>query len=83
MYYSIITDKEQGLGSETIFDFKYVPWFTRTTKPGARKERKVSKPGIETFAQIGVLAVCTSATTAIYGALVGLRFLSQQKLLRV
>ncbi|KAL4819840.1 hypothetical protein BDW67DRAFT_124705 [Aspergillus spinulosporus] len=83
MYYSIITDKEQGLGGETTFDFKYVPWFTRTTKLGTRKERKVSKPGIETFAQIGLLAVCTSATTAIYGALVGLHFLSQQKLLRV
>ncbi|OJJ56640.1 hypothetical protein ASPSYDRAFT_91894 [Aspergillus sydowii CBS 593.65] len=82
MYYSIITDKEHGLGGETIFDFKYVPWFTRTTKLGTRKNRKGSKAGIETLAQLGVFAVCTSAATALYGAIAGARLLGQRKLLR-
>ncbi|KAL4904431.1 hypothetical protein BDW74DRAFT_168451 [Aspergillus multicolor] len=83
MYYSIITNKEHGLGGETIFDFKYVPWFTRTTKLGTRKERKATKRGIETFAQLGVLAFCTSAVTVVYGAMAGFRLLAQQTLLRV
>ncbi|KAL4867101.1 hypothetical protein BDV12DRAFT_198581 [Aspergillus spectabilis] len=82
MYYSIITDKEHGLGGETIFDFKYVPWYTRTTKLGTRKERRSSKAGVETLAQLGVLAACTSAATVVYGAITGVRLLGQQKLLR-
>jgi hypothetical protein len=82
LYYSIITDKEHGLGGETIFDFKYVPWFTRTTRLGTRKERKATKPGVEALAQLGVLAACTSAVTVLYGALSGARLLGQQKLLR-
>ncbi|KAJ0416395.1 hypothetical protein BJY00DRAFT_304169 [Aspergillus carlsbadensis] len=81
LYYSIITDKEHGLGNETIFDFKYVPWFTRTTKLGTRKERKATKPGVEVLAQLGVLAACTSAATVLYGTLAGVRLLGQQKLL--
>ncbi|KAL4923428.1 oxygenase MpaB family protein [Aspergillus undulatus] len=82
MYYRIITDKENGLGGESIFDFKYVPWFTRTTKLGTRKAKRVSKPGVETLAQLGVFAFCTSVATIIYGAVAGARLLGQQKLLR-
>ncbi|KAL3477702.1 hypothetical protein BJX99DRAFT_257299 [Aspergillus californicus] len=80
MYYAIIADKEHGLGGETIFDFKYVPWFTRTTKLGTRKERKGSKAGIERLAQLGVLAACTSAVGILYGAMAGARLLGQQNL---
>ncbi|KAL4944654.1 hypothetical protein BDV06DRAFT_220057 [Aspergillus oleicola] len=82
MYYKIIMDKEHGLGGESTFDFKYVPWFTRMTKLGTRKERTVSKPGVETLAQLGVVAFCTSLATVLYGTVAGVRLWGQQKLLR-
>ncbi|KAL2863240.1 oxygenase MpaB family protein [Aspergillus lucknowensis] len=81
LYYALITDKEHGLGGETIFDFKYVPWFTRTTKLGTRRVRKSTKVGVELLAQLGVLVACASAAAVVYGALAGVRLLGQQRLL--
>ncbi|KAF9891475.1 hypothetical protein FE257_003941 [Aspergillus nanangensis] len=73
LYYTIITDKEEGLGGESFFEFKYVPFYTRTTKAGKRRAHaKPPKPGIEALAQLGVLAGVASITALLAGAVADL-----------
>ncbi|GES58145.1 Auxin Efflux Carrier superfamily [Aspergillus terreus] len=77
LYYTIITDKEEGLGGESFFEFKYVPFFTRTTRLGKRKNQKANKRGIEALAQLGLLAAVGSAMTLVYGSVYSLRMLTR------
>ncbi|KAL6235542.1 hypothetical protein BDW75DRAFT_230267 [Aspergillus navahoensis] len=76
VYYLVITDKEHGLGGETIL--QEVLWFAHHKARNPQGKKGV-EAGYRTSAQIGVLAVCTSAATVIYryGAAVGLRLLDQ------
>ncbi|RHZ53445.1 oxygenase MpaB family protein [Aspergillus thermomutatus] len=54
-YYKIINDKDEGLGEETVFEFKYVPFYTRTTRLGKRNPPKRIKSGVEDVARVGLL----------------------------
>jgi hypothetical protein len=49
-------DKKEGLGGESFFEFKYVPFYNRKTRLGKRKMSKPAKHGVETLAQMGLLA---------------------------
>ncbi|OJJ32811.1 hypothetical protein ASPWEDRAFT_114436 [Aspergillus wentii DTO 134E9] len=79
-YYDIITNKE-GLGRETLFEFKYVPFLTRTTRLGKRRVSTTSKPGIEYLAHIGIFGATIVATMLGYGMISGLRLLDLNRLL--
>lgn len=63
-YYKIATDKDTGLGGETMFEFKHVPRLTRTTHLGKRRTSKPAKQGIETLGYLGLFG-----TVATVGAL--------------
>lgn len=65
-YYKIINDKDEGLGGETFFEFKYVPFYTRNTRLGKRKPPKRAKRGVEFLALMGLLFAVAAA-----GALLG------------
>jgi len=48
MFYSVIVEnKTYGLGSETNFDFKYIPDFHTRTAQGELGETGLKEPGIE------------------------------------
>lgn len=53
-YHNIVTNKETGLGGETLFEFKHIPKLTRTTRLGRRRASTPSKYGIEDLARIGL-----------------------------
>ncbi|KAA8642925.1 hypothetical protein EYZ11_009661 [Aspergillus tanneri] len=80
LYYTIVTDKEEGLGGESYFEFKYVPFYTRTTRLGKRKEIKTIGYGIEALAQLGLLAAFIAALTLCAGTLFGLRIFAPESL---
>jgi hypothetical protein len=52
----MIMDEKIGLGKESRFEFKYVPTLTRTTRLGERRSARFERPGVETLAQLGLLA---------------------------
>ncbi|GFF81387.1 latex clearing protein [Aspergillus udagawae] len=64
-YYKIINDKDEGLGGETFFEFKYVPFYTRTTRLGKRKSSKRIKRGVEYLALMGLLFAVVAAGTLL------------------
>ncbi|KAH8430682.1 oxygenase MpaB family protein [Aspergillus melleus] len=76
LYYTLITDKTEGLGGESFFEFKYVPFYTRTTKLGKRKQIKATQYGIEHLAQLGLLAGLVAVVTLFCGTVFGVRMLA-------
>lgn len=62
-----LMDEKEGLGKETIFDFKYVPSLNRTTKEGQRKTYLLKRPGIEVLSYMGLLAAFGSVATLSTG----------------
>lgn len=62
-YYKIATDKDTGLGGETMFEFKHVPKISRTTRLGKRTASKPAKQGIETLGHMGLFG--TVAAVAV------------------
>ena len=66
MFYAIIVDSKYGLeGTETFFDFKYVPEYNTITQMNESKEEKPRMRGIEsrnlTYLAIGVGIVSVTA----------------------
>ncbi|PYI05976.1 hypothetical protein BO78DRAFT_369858 [Aspergillus sclerotiicarbonarius CBS 121057] len=74
-YYTVITDREKGLGGETLYEFKYVPFYTRTTTLGERRTSKSAPYGIETVARLGLLAALLTAVIVLSGGIYALRIL--------
>ncbi|KAE8154197.1 hypothetical protein BDV25DRAFT_126677 [Aspergillus avenaceus] len=75
LYYAIIMDKERGLGGESVFEFKYVPFYNRTTKLGERKATKPTQGGIETVAQAGLVAALAIIMGLLCGTVFGFKML--------
>ncbi|KAE8367032.1 hypothetical protein BDV27DRAFT_170297 [Aspergillus caelatus] len=67
MMWDHLMDDKEGLGKETIFDFKYVPSLNRTTKEGQRKNYMLKRPGIEVLSYMGLLAAFGSVATLSTG----------------
>ncbi|KAI9035818.1 oxygenase MpaB family protein [Aspergillus affinis] len=76
LYYTLITDKTEGLGGESFFEFKYVPFYTRTTKLGKRNQIKATQYGIEHLAHLGLLAGLMTVLTLFCGTVFGLKMLT-------
>lgn len=66
-FLKMIMDEKMGLGGESRFDFKYVPTLTRTTRLGERRLTKYERPGLESLARLGLLAVFTALMTLTLG----------------
>ncbi|PLB52069.1 hypothetical protein P170DRAFT_401932 [Aspergillus steynii IBT 23096] len=77
-YYALITDKKEGLGGESFFEFKYVPFYTRTTKLGKRRHIQATQYGIENLAQLGLLAALFTGVALFCGTVFGLRMLTRE-----
>ncbi|PYH89341.1 hypothetical protein BO71DRAFT_110313 [Aspergillus ellipticus CBS 707.79] len=75
VYYTIITGRD-GLGGETFYEFKYVPFYTRTTRLGKRRASKPAPYGIEALAKMGLLAAIFAAVTLLSGGVFALRMLA-------
>lgn len=45
--WSVIVEDKQGLGQETVFEFKYVPNLSKTTKADKVRGTMVHRSGIE------------------------------------
>ncbi|PWY92172.1 hypothetical protein BO70DRAFT_424917 [Aspergillus heteromorphus CBS 117.55] len=75
VYYTIITGRD-GLGGETFFEFKYVPFYTRTTRLGKRRVSKPAPYGIEALAKMGLVAAVFAAVTLLSGGVFALRMLA-------
>lgn len=43
----MIVENKNGLGQESVFEFKYVPEFSTRTEKGESEETGVKQPGIE------------------------------------
>lgn len=71
----MITDDKIGLGKETLFEFKYVPNYSRTTRLGKRKISKPEKRGIEMVGKIGLFAAIVAVTIIGLGFVILLRLL--------
>ncbi|KAE8387164.1 hypothetical protein BDV23DRAFT_161863 [Aspergillus alliaceus] len=76
LYYKIITDKKEGLGGESFFEFKYVPFYNRTTRLGKRKTSRLTRNGVETLAQIGLLVAFLVLVTLFCGTIFGFKLLA-------
>ncbi|KAL8695177.1 MAG: hypothetical protein Q9218_000345 [Villophora microphyllina] len=46
--WTVIVEDKQGLGQETVFDFKYIPALTKTTKAEKPRGGVVGRSGTET-----------------------------------
>ncbi|RAL03061.1 oxygenase MpaB family protein [Aspergillus ibericus CBS 121593] len=75
-YHTIINDREKGLGGETLYAFKYIPFYTRTTKLGERRTSNPAPHGIETVALLGLIAAFLTAVIMLSGGIYALRILS-------
>jgi hypothetical protein len=56
-------DEKEGLGKETVFDFKYIPSLKGKTRLGDRKRYFFKKPGVEVLSYLGLLSAFASAAT--------------------
>lgn len=54
-------DAKDGLGKETVFDFKYIPSLKGKTREGQRKVYFFKRPGIEILSYMGLVAALTTA----------------------
>lgn len=73
-YYTMITDREKGLGGESFFDFVYKPSYAGPLyKAVTVKEEetipKTSRRGIEALARLGLVAAFITAVTLLSGAI--------------
>ncbi|KAL4904971.1 hypothetical protein BDW74DRAFT_24684 [Aspergillus multicolor] len=69
MFWKHLMDEKEGLGKETVFDFKYIPTVKRRTRLGDRKRYIFKKPGVEILSYLGLLSAFTTAaglSTAFY-----------------
>ncbi|PWY80454.1 hypothetical protein BO94DRAFT_548431 [Aspergillus sclerotioniger CBS 115572] len=76
LYYTMITDREKGLGGESFYAFQYVPSYGKTTSPGKRRSSKPAAVGIEAVAQLGLLAALLAAVVVFSGGIYALRILT-------
>jgi hypothetical protein len=60
-------DEKDGLGKETVFDFKYIPSLKGKTRLGDRKKYLFKKPGVEVLSYLGLLSAFASAATFTTG----------------
>ncbi|KAB8263683.1 hypothetical protein BDV32DRAFT_119013 [Aspergillus pseudonomiae] len=67
MMWSHLMDEKEGLGKETVFDFKYVPSLKRTTREGERKIYLLKRPGIEVLSYLGLLTAFGGVATISTG----------------
>ncbi|KAF9885041.1 hypothetical protein FE257_000772 [Aspergillus nanangensis] len=63
MMWKHLMDEKDGLGKETIFDFKYIPGLGRMTREGQRKQYRFKRPGVEVLSYLGLMSAFVSATT--------------------
>lgn len=52
-----------------------MPFYTRTTKLGKRRQIQATQYGIENLAQLGLLAALFTGGAVLYGMVFGLRML--------
>ncbi|XRM37443.1 hypothetical protein ABZX51_000917 [Aspergillus tubingensis] len=71
-YYTMITDREKGLGGESLFDFVYKPshagpLYKAVTVKEEKKIPKTSPRGIEALARVGLVAAFITVVTLLSG----------------
>ncbi|PWY66680.1 hypothetical protein BO83DRAFT_319745 [Aspergillus eucalypticola CBS 122712] len=71
-YYTMITDREKGLGGESLFDFVYKPshagpLYKAVTVKEKEKIPKTSRRGIEALARVGLMAALIIVVTLLSG----------------
>ena len=49
------TSKSIGLGREMLFEFKHIPSYSRTTRPGKRNKSVPARDGLETVGKMGLI----------------------------
>lgn len=76
----MITDEKIGLGTESRFEFKYVPTLTRTTRLGQRRTTKFERPGLESLGRLGLLAAFSAVVTLGLGLVFAARVLPSNPL---
>ena len=69
-------DKKEGLGGESFFEFKYVPFYSRTTRLGRRRVSQPAWCGVETLGQLGLLTALLAGVALFCGAIYGFRVLA-------
>ena len=82
-YYNMTTSKNIGLGKETLFEFKYIPSYSRTTHPGKRKMTSPASKGLESLGTFGIfIAIVTLASLGLLFVLLVIlsRFLSYNRI---
>ncbi|KAL3452035.1 hypothetical protein BJX65DRAFT_303749 [Aspergillus insuetus] len=62
-FWKHLMDEKEGLGKETVFDFKYIPSLKGKTRLGDRKRYFFKKPGVEVLSYLGLLSAFASAAT--------------------
>ncbi|GKZ26219.1 hypothetical protein AbraIFM66951_001157 [Aspergillus brasiliensis] len=77
-YYTMITDREKGIGGESLFDFVYKPSYAGPLYKAAtvREEEKIpkiSRRGIEALARLGLVAAIITAVVLLSGGIYLLR----------
>ncbi|KAL4821398.1 hypothetical protein BDW67DRAFT_180099 [Aspergillus spinulosporus] len=74
MFWKHLMDEKEGLGKETVFDFKYIPTLKRRTRLGERKRYFFKKPGVEILSYLGLLsafATTVGLSTGLYLIITG------------
>jgi hypothetical protein len=74
MFWKHLMDEKEGLGKETVFDFKYIPTLKRRTRLGERKRYFFKKPGVEILSYLGLLsafATTVGFSTGLYLVITG------------
>ncbi|KAL4802368.1 hypothetical protein BDV18DRAFT_164190 [Aspergillus unguis] len=69
VFWKHLMDEKEGLGKETVFDFKYIPTLKRRTRLGDRKRYFFKRPGVEMLSYFGLLlalAMATGLSTGLY-----------------
>ncbi|GLB03943.1 hypothetical protein AtubIFM57258_009658 [Aspergillus tubingensis] len=71
-YYTMITDREKGLGGESLFDFVYKPshagpLYKAVTVKEEERIPKTSRRGIEALARVGLVAAFITVVTLLSG----------------
>lgn len=69
MFWKHLMNEKEGLGKETVFDFKYIPSLKGKTRLGDRKKYFFKKPGVEILSYLGLLSAFATAgglSTGIY-----------------
>lgn len=69
-------DKKEGLGGESFFEFKYVPFYSRTTRLGKRRVSQPAWYGVETLGQLGLLTAFIAGVVLFCGTISGIKLLA-------